>query len=351
MGVLADDGDGVVHLGRGQRGGRTALRLPCAVLQGAGVHGEQRDAVREDVVHLTGDARPLATACVDEPQLVLTTFLLGALPQAQDQLAPCPDGDAPGEDHHPDERAEDQRPPVVGAALGDPQVQEGDGDLQEVHRDRHRPRPVDGEGEQQDDGRGTRAQGEGRQHERDEAQGEREPASPPEREGQQHPEDGVEDAVDERELPGAVEAEADVPGAGRRGLSHRDEHDEAERDEEGDAVDRPVAGGPAGDAPRCAVLRGSGEEPGQRPARVDHRAVRDSHATTLRRAGSRPRRPTDRSSLLPRRPGLDRSTESHPAAARSRSRRTVVQFRAVPSTPRVRRSSAGVRRVVPAPSG
>ena len=52
--------------------------------EGAGVHGQQRDAVREHVVHLTGDGR-VGAAGVGQASRVVGAFACGVLAQLEDQ--------------------------------------------------------------------------------------------------------------------------------------------------------------------------------------------------------------------------------------------------------------------------
>ena len=76
--------------------------------QGAGLHRDLGDAVRQHVVHLAGDARPLGGARLGHPQLLLALGALGAGAQVPDDLAARADVEAPA--HHPGvDRDVDQR--------------------------------------------------------------------------------------------------------------------------------------------------------------------------------------------------------------------------------------------------
>ena len=83
---------GADHAGRA---GDLLRRRVGPELERAGVQAEQRDPVREHVVHLARDPRPLVLARLLDPQLLLGLGALGAVAQREHELAPRADEHAP----------------------------------------------------------------------------------------------------------------------------------------------------------------------------------------------------------------------------------------------------------------
>ena len=67
-------------------------------LERARVQAQQRDPVREHVVHLARDPRAFVLARLLDPQLLLGLGALGTVAQREDELAPRAHEHAPGDD-------------------------------------------------------------------------------------------------------------------------------------------------------------------------------------------------------------------------------------------------------------
>ena len=88
VGVVADHARVLGHLG----GRKIGPERQCV-----GVYCDQRDAVREHVVHLLGDPRSLRRTRLRDPEALFALQRLGPLPQGAHQLSagapvrpPCP---------------------------------------------------------------------------------------------------------------------------------------------------------------------------------------------------------------------------------------------------------------------
>ena len=140
-------------------------------LQRARVQRQQRDPVREHVVHLARDPRPLGLPGLLHAQLLLRLSPLGAITQRDHELAPGADEHAPdedaGDDHDRQQQLNDVRRVV---AREDRQVDRLSGDRDRRGDHRLPKRPVHGAREQRHHGgaaRGGRERADDRERDRD----------------------------------------------------------------------------------------------------------------------------------------------------------------------------------------
>ena len=226
---VAQVAQGLVGRGLDDVGGLGALlrREIPPVGQGAGVHRDEGDPVREHVVHFARDGGPLVGSGLIGAQALLALGRLGALAQCRDEVAagtdiPARRDDDPGEERHEGDEQErrslldSERRAVVGEGAG----QSRDEDRRHVlpapsrpqrdHRDEACPAGRRGDAGDEAERKGDR---------------EREAPAPP----QQHDGDHAEREPDQRH--GAVPV-------GSTGLHEQDDvhPPEEEPDEDGEAV-------------------------------------------------------------------------------------------------------------------
>ena len=132
-GAGPDDAGGAAHLvGRQVR----------PHLETAGVQRDEGHPVREDLVHLPGDAGPLGMPRLLGEQPLLGLGTLGTFPQRGDELAPGPGEHAPGQ-HRRVERGGPQHLLPLAVLGGRPQRHDGHRGRRDVHGDhrQHQTRP------------------------------------------------------------------------------------------------------------------------------------------------------------------------------------------------------------------
>ncbi|CAM3893010.1 hypothetical protein STAL104432_30360 [Streptomyces albus] len=137
VGVVPDDGralrDLLVAQGRGLPGGG-ALR---PVGERARVHRQQRDPVRQHVVHLPGDGPPLRPPRVGQTAPVVGLRTRRVLAQLQHQLPPDPGQTAPDEEEQVvDDHEGGHRPALVVRRPVQQDVRQGRREVQQQHRPR-----------------------------------------------------------------------------------------------------------------------------------------------------------------------------------------------------------------------
>jgi hypothetical protein len=125
-------------------------------LEGAGVQGQQRDAVGEDVVHLARDAQALGLARLLDAQALLGLECRSALVQREHELALDADEQAPAHDDARDEHPEHDLE-AVGLVPGVEQREDrGGGQREADHAEDRAPRGADGDVEEGDERRPAR---------------------------------------------------------------------------------------------------------------------------------------------------------------------------------------------------
>ena len=173
VGARPDDARGARDL-RGRRVG--------ADLERPGVQAEQRDAVREHVVHLARDPRALLRARLRDAQVALGLGLARALAQGEHELALGADEHPPADDRRLDARRERDVDPERDLVGVDREVGGQQRDREDDDRDRDHRAAVHGHGEQRDDRRAARGRRDAAEHDDQERDAERPAAPQPDRE-------------------------------------------------------------------------------------------------------------------------------------------------------------------------